>query len=208
MPEKLETEGSFLDLNLQLKASVLSHGRVKSADGNSCVVAQANGMVVKALRGAGCLLEPESGDLVLLYLGAPEACFILEVLQKNSDVSVISAPGAIHLGGTDSDLSLRARRMQFTALEGSVDFLRLDVLAGIIRCGAQKISVACGSLRTRLGDVVSRMRSCFRRVEKCDTLDAEQARVFARERYTLDAGSARLKAEKDMAVDGETVHLG
>ncbi len=208
MAEKLETDGSFLELNLNLQANLLNHGRVQSTDGTACVVAQANGMVVKARRGAGCLLEPEPGDLVLLYLGAPEACFVLEVLQKNSAVSVVTAPGEMRLGRADTDLSLRARQMRFTALEGRVDFLHLDVLAQSIHCGAQKLSAVCANLRTRLGDVVSRMRSCHRRVEICDTLDAEQARVFARERYTLDAGSARLQAEKDMAVDGETVHLG
>ncbi|GFK93456.1 hypothetical protein NNJEOMEG_01289 [Fundidesulfovibrio magnetotacticus] len=202
---------------------VLSLATVTGAlDGRLLV--RRGGAVFPALRAAGCLLEPEPGDLVLAVNEPSGAAFVLSVLVRASQ-----APGragleeglTLHAG--QGPLTLDAGRLGLRAgqlLEMSAPRATLEADKAEVRAGAlslagesltqafARIRTAAGAMERVVGRLVERATRVLRRVDECEDVRAGRYRLDAEDSLRLDAGEMRLEARGNVDVDGRKIRLG
>ncbi|MDK2955134.1 MAG: hypothetical protein PWQ57_630 [Desulfovibrionales bacterium] len=73
------------------------HGRIKGMDQDAFIVRLENGRITPAYKSSGCLLAPEVGDVVLLYVGPGKAAYVLTVLEKATPVATLEFDDAVYI---------------------------------------------------------------------------------------------------------------
>lgn len=161
---------------------------------------------VQALRAAGCLLQPEPGDRVLLLREAGQGYYILNVLEKAEARSTVNVPGELHLQAPSLVLcghervSLQGAEVDVRGVAGGVSFLRLDI-------AARDCEVRVRTLRSMVRTLVQRAGRCLRLVGE-EQLKARRVTTHVAGRWSLHAEDTEMQAEKDVKVDGERILLG
>lgn len=145
-----------------------------------------------ARRSAGCLLEPEKGDLVLLYRSDIGENFITQILHKNEQATArLNVEGVQKLLLEQPDISLMARNE-----------INLTALADI------EISAIAGNLTLQVNNFISSVRETV--------VENARHRISKTFTYALDVtGLMRIKseqgvvtAEKDLKIDAERISMG
>jgi hypothetical protein len=119
----------------------------------------------------------------------------------------IEVPGAVRVRAgtslelTAPDLSATAARARLVVDEGSV-------LAKTLATTAERLVVAVSSLETRAVQIVEKARDAFREVEGLSQTTAGRMRLLTRGTFHLLGKRTLLKAEDDLKIDGERIHLG
>ena len=211
--------GTISDVTGHAQA-VIEHARVQAVT-SAGLVLQANGSIRTARVAAGCLLEPGSGDLVLMSRQG-QNCFVLTVLEQAAQEGRIRYPGALSI---DTDqLVLRGRQrvhvvsedrvqtdapnMAMTGGSALLQWRRLDVTAeeGVARIHrARLISGVAEIFGKRIFQCA---RQVIRRVEDVETLHVGQLVQHIRKGITTRAHRVSLTSRKDMQVKGERIHMG
>ncbi|WP_027183146.1 DUF3540 domain-containing protein [Desulfovibrio inopinatus] len=201
----------------------LLHGQIRVRREDQYVVELMDGRAVNAVRGAGCLLEPEAQDTALVYLGPDGARYIVSILEKHGQTSRLSAPGKLVVGHdeaclrldgpvarleADESVQLISHTVRTNAVSTVIDAVRARLSCHQFEIAAQKATAGIGQVRTVIASLVSRLRSSHRHVDGPDTHHARTMRLSTDTQFILNAESARMQSEKDMTIDGESIHLG
>lgn len=202
----------------------LCKGVVTGGSGGIWFVAlQDTGAVLGTQRAAGCLLQPQPQDLVLVLQDhAQGEHYLLQVLRSESAASCLDFPGDVTIQAPQGRCTLQGEELELAAqgqarlvsaeldleaTRGRMRFATLDLLARELGVGFQhlqgvgaRVQLIAASLNTRLGRV---LRSVGFELHK-----ARHLRTEVEGRCTLKADKAAILAKEEVTVDAEKINLG
>jgi len=172
----------------------------------------------RARRAAGCLLEPEAGDVVLTA-GPAEAglVYILAVLARGEmeTEARISTPGAImSLGGerltirTTRELSIATPALSLRAGTGEARIDACTLHGETLENRFRKISTVARAIETVCERLVARLDRSYRFVRDFEETRMGRMRTIVEGLFSLAAKNASVRAEKRLKMDAEKIHLG
>jgi hypothetical protein len=180
----------------------------------------------QALRGkkaAGCLLEPEKDDTVLIVRNLATGVYILTVLERcghagrvmlPGDTTLCAADGALRLAGETVEVvgsaaaSIVAPAIKLQGLRGEASFADLSLTACVASFKTGTLSLVAATIDTVAERITQRVKDCFRWVVRTDSTRAGQVNISAENRLDLKAGDASLVARQGVKIDGDKIHLG
>ncbi len=188
-------------------AGELLPGTVLGNENGLLRVCLAQGQVLELKQAAACLITPEPGDSVLTFTPGAGQGYVLSVLEKKQPDSTLAFPGDVTLSARNLHLSAQ-EKLELEAQEGQARFVFFGLIAAGLDAKVQNLVSVCDTVRSTARSVVQHMRDCFRRVDNVDSVDAARLRQRVTKRYSLNAKDAALRAENDMKMDGERIHIG
>ena len=203
----------------------LDEGTVIKVDGSALRVSVGD-FECEARRAKSCLVAPSQGDEVLVSFGRGNRCFVLALLEERepSGKTTVEVEGDLELrapngkatvraargiGLTSGDeLSLTARALSVTALEGTVFVQKLAYLGSRLKAEVEGMKVL-GSVCDSVFDRVSqRVKRSFRTVTDIDQVKAKKIDYAAETTMALRGENAVVHAEELMKVDASQIQLG
>lgn len=185
----------------------------------------ANSRLRPARRAAGCLLEPEAGDRVLVAAGKP--CYILTVLERaagDPTPARLVFPTGVHLQAgqgavritTPEDLALAAGgdvtvlggRLRLQAEDGEAVFSRFRYFGKFVLGQVDRLKLAVDTADTFIRQLTEKLVWSSRQVQEMDDLEAGAIRRVAAQTLTIHAENATLLAEENVKIDAAQIHLG
>ena len=177
-----------------------------------CIVAGPMGMV-RARRADGCLLKPETGDLVLVFFSAEES-YILSVLEKTGQEGELVLPEETRV----ETRSMRLKASETLGFEAgtitgkSRSFL-VDAL--LVKWSGKVLESVFSSIQTRAGRI---MENCtrklaflgrsFEKVKDVKETSAGRVRLTAEETLRVRSRNADMRAEDNVVLDGRNIKIG
>ncbi|MEW6262380.1 MAG: DUF3540 domain-containing protein [Thermodesulfobacteriota bacterium] len=205
---------SILPVRNDQPAVVLANGRVMDREGGRFHVLTEAGVVLAVKKADGCLLEPEINDLVLITHGGRAGGFILSVLMKEGDLSRITLKGQARLEAeeftlaADRKTAIEAPDIQIEGLRGRLNFLSFALNTGHMSAVIEKAEIVARNAHLLLNRLTERLNNCFRWVENLDQLKAGRISRMVKERFSLKARQALIRADEQVTVDADQIHLG
>ncbi len=178
---------------------------VQSVCGDELVVAGPLGLV-RARRAAGCLLGPERGDKVLVYL-APEDCHVLSVLEKHSDQGTLLLPEHTEVAAAQT-LSLKADNMHVSSRTCTVTAALVQLTGTLLRQTFASVQTRAGRLVHQAGRHFAFFDRLFTRVRDVQETEAGRVRLRAEESLRVRARNTDVRSEESVLVDGRTIKIG
>lgn len=171
----------------------------------------------RAVRSAGCLLEPEIGDRILILITNLEAAYILHVLERGHQkaparLSVESpelqllAP-SMAITARDS-IAFTASQVNLEAVRGHAKFGEFSFFGGLLIAQAGRIKLLARFLETTAERMLERLKRSYRQVEHFEEKRIGRWRVLVEDIFHLSSRDTTLKAEDQVKIDAEKIHLG
>jgi hypothetical protein len=204
--------------------AVEEYGQVTGRAGDHYHVETESG-ILEARRAVTCLIEPETGDKVLVCLGADERAYVLAILERPGEARFeMNVTGDLTVSSPEGSVRMRARDTIGLVSEKSVEMLapRLDasfkaaeiVFKNLLYAG-QAIEATVARIKTVaqvVESVVDRLhqilKNSYRTVEESETLKAGSVHHLVRKLMALRSGYAVITAHKDVKIDGKHIHMG
>ncbi len=178
---------------------------VQSVDGDELVVAGPLGLV-RARRAAGCLLAPERGDKVLVFL-APDDCHVLSVLEKHGDQGALLLPEHTEVAAART-LSLRADSLHLASGTCTVRASLVELTGSLLRQTFASVQTRAGRLVHQAGRHFAFFDRLFTRVRDVQETEAGRVRLRAEESLRVRARNTDVRSEDSVLVDGRTIKIG
>ena len=179
--------------------------RIETGGGASAsVVDTTDGQAIAVHDPAGRLVfeyQPDTGRTVV---NVPTGDLVLAA--PDGDIELVSGQAIRCRSETELDLS--APHLNATAERGT--FLIADTTFQGVRLATtlEEARLVLGRLHSLVDRSVERVRNAFRTVEKLYQVKAGRMRTVVEDSYSVRGGHASLKADKDVRIDGEKIHLG
>ncbi len=197
--------------------------RVVGRDGGRFLLRTEGGMVLRGRKADGCLLEPETNDLVLVWNDGCEGGFIVNVLVMEDaqarlvlggGVAMRSEAGTLTIEGETLRLSatrsatVEAPQIDLRGIRGNARFSSFSLICRVAGAYAEKMTAVADVLDSVAGRLTQRARDCFRWIERIDQTKAGRITHIAEDHFAVKAGRASMLADKDVKIDGKKIHLG
>jgi hypothetical protein len=180
--------------------------------------------LARALRADSCLIEPESGDTVLVCKGGSQASYVLAVLARATpaqamlklpgDVSLHTAQGQLRVQAEQLELNGRQRvavvggQVEVAGVRGDVCFQQLNTSAQQVNARFGAVSSIAQSITSTVDRLVQKARDSFRWTENLEETRAGRVRFQIKDRFHLKARHTTMLAEGQVKIDGEKIDLG
>ena len=209
--------------NMDSGGASIDTARVVRLDNGEFLLLTAGTLALRARKAAGCLLEPEENDTVLVVRNTPEGVFILTVLERAGAASRVVLPGDailsaetgnLKLSGDSIELSgeksahIEAPKISMQGMQGDISFINLSLTASAAEAKAGKLSLLASVIDIVSDRITQRARDCFRWVSRMDSTKAGHISVRAENRFDLKADAASIVAKCEVKIDGDKIHLG
>ncbi|WP_437607690.1 DUF3540 domain-containing protein [Sorangium sp. So ce834] len=199
------------------------HGAVLRLDGSAYIVETEDGEV-RAKRATSCLLEPATGDLVLLAV-VNGARYILAVLEREEgapsrlvaegDLQIrlqrgalgLSAPDGVHVH-SGKDLSMVASTFRLQAKEGHVALGLFSFVSKLVRGEVDRAKLVGRSLDAHLERLMQRVKRSYRIVEEADHVRADRIDYAAKGNLAIHSENAKITASHLVKIDGDQIQVG
>lgn len=172
-----------------------------------------------------CLLEPQTGDTVLVVQGPPSAQgFILAVLDRpDSSRGTLILPGNNHVVLTPEHMQMQAQTLtlhaaekieitssavNLTAATSTVNVKHWQGWFDTVDAGAVNISLVAKTLSSRLGRLIQRATESFRKTEGLDEVRAGRSHVHIEGHQHTQADHITSVAKGFVKIDGQKIDLG
>jgi hypothetical protein len=197
---------------------------VEAGEANALTVRTASG-TYGARRAFSCLVEPMVGDVVLLSGLPGGACYVLAVLERESEAParlvtdgslevrlakgrfVVAAQEGVDLVSAQ-EVSVTAGGVRVNATEGNVVLRQLSVLGSFVRAEFDRIKVLAESCDSVLDRLIQRVKRSYRFIEEHDQVRSAQIDYVAQNNASLRGENTLITAKDLVKVDGEQIHLG
>lgn len=215
-----------------MKNTAVCHGRedlyqdlgtVAAGEKNKLLVRNDTGLF-HARRAASCLIEPETGDLVL-FCAAGGVVYILAVLErKGRSAATISLDGDINIQLDSGRLGINAvegvdlasaRKISMTSPELEVKAAAADLTVSqtsftgaILQASLEKIKLFAGSFDSLLERFYQRVKRSYRFVEETDQVRADNIDHRAEKLLNFRGKNAVVNARELVKIDGDQIHFG
>jgi len=194
----------------------LHPAEVKMRSGEDYIVLREH-VLTRACRAAGCLLEPEAGDVVLTASASAGPVFILSVLSRTRPEAdaCLSTPGASMVLGPEvlkiragKEISVAAPSVSLAARTGQA-YIDACMLRGeFLEIRFTKIRTVAKAVETLCERLVEELERSYRRVRDFEERRMGRLRTVVEGIFSLTAKNASIRAEKRLKMDGEKIHLG
>lgn len=203
--------------------ATLDTARVVRRDNDEFLLVTAASRILRGTKAAGCLLEPEENDTVLIVRNLVAGVYILSVLERCGQGGRVTLPGDTTLCATEGALRLvgetvevvgttaatiAAPAITMQGLRGEASFADLSLTSCVAALKAGKLSLVASTLDTVAERITQRVKDCFRWVARTDSTKAGQVNISAEHRLDLKADDASLVARHGVKIDGDKIHLG
>ncbi len=201
----------------------IDSARVVQRDKGEFLLMTPAGQVLRAKKAAGCLLEPEGNDTVLIVRNLAAGVYILTVLERGGGEGRVVLPATTTLGAADGTLRIAGDRIELagttsTSIEapeikvqgtrGEVSFAALSLTACVAAVKTGRLSLVASTVDTVAQRITQRVKDCFRQVARMDSTRAAQVHIRAENRLDLQGGDTSLLARQGVKIDGDKIHLG
>lgn len=202
---------------------VIDTARIIRRDAGEFLLLTSATLALRGKKAAGCLLEPEENDTVLVLRNSAAGVFILSVLERGGADSRVVLPADSTLSTEDGKLqitadtlllsgersaALEAPEISIEGVRGNLSCLHLSLNASAADAKIGKISLVSAVIDTISDRITQRVRDCFRRVSRMDSTKAGQVSIRTENRFDLQADSASIQAVAEVKIDGDKIHLG
>jgi hypothetical protein len=194
-----------------------------------------NGIAEGALRAESCLLEPETGDLVLVCTDLPATLpadgvaavavpYVLAVLARaRPSEATLTLPGGASLETSEGSLRLAGRQISFDATEtvstrardlevnvvnATLNIQHARTRMGVLDAGVGRLTLVAQSFVSTLGRLVQRARESYRWVETSDELRAGSTRWRVHGHAQMHTRHTTLSSDEVTRIDGSRIELG
>ncbi|WP_432240474.1 DUF3540 domain-containing protein [Herbaspirillum robiniae] len=180
--------------------------------------------VERAMRADSCLIEPESGDTVLVCNGGSQASYVLAVLARATPAqATLKLPGNVQLHTAQGQLQVQADQLELhgrrrvavvgaqvevAGVQGEVRFQQLTTSAQQVQARFGAVSTMAQSVTSTVGRLVQKARDSFRWTENLDETRAGRVRMQVKDRFHMKAKHTTMLAEGQVKIDGEKIDLG
>jgi len=201
---------------------IMTSGIVGAVKDGKTHVRTAKGLVA-AVRAAGCLLEPEEGDTVLLVENSYGGGYILTVLERDEKkTAVLGIPGtvAIKAGGSltiaGEDVNLTGREQvdiiapvfNLRSRESSMETVNLNIKGKHLSADLKSAKTVLGSLESSIGRLVERITRYYARIDELADMRYKRLRCFVRDTLFMKGHDVTVHAEGDINMDGKKINMG
>jgi hypothetical protein len=197
---------------------------VESEEGGWLAVKTGSG-IFRSRRAFSCLVEPVAGDVVLLS-GLPDGkCYVLAVLERESEAParlvsdgdleirltqgrfVVAAQEGVELVSA-KEVAVTAGGIRVNATEGNIVLQQLSVLGSFVRAEFDRIKVLAESCDSTFDRLLQRMKRSYRFIEEHDQVRAARIDYVAENNASLRGENTLVTAKDLVKIDGEQIHLG
>ena len=196
-------------------------------DADSTLVVRIGQKSVNARRAASCLLEPKTGDQVLVAITDRDDSFVLAVLRQgqreasggvislDGDMTLRAKSGKIALVASDAvsvasatQIAISAPELQVHALKTTFFSESLSYIGRRIDTEVERIKVVAQVVDRTIDRVSERLKRSYRTIEEMEHVKAKELDVVVEGNVSIHSDNTVLSAEKLVKVDGEQIHLG
>lgn len=180
--------------------------------------------LVKAARAAGCLLEPQPGDLVLAAVSTGSGAYITTVLERGaaSEEARLGLP-AKTVVEAEQELTLRAHELSavgresasleapacsVTTVVGQARFERFSMIGIQVKAKLAELKSVIGSIDTTADRMVQRLSRSYRRIRDFEDNRIGRWRCLVDELFSVRSKESSLTAEKQVKIDADKISLG
>lgn len=198
-------------------------GTVVRCEGRAFVIRTERGDFT-AKRAVSCLLEPATGDLVLLA-ASEGAAWVLSVLERDDmrdaalvldgNLAIKLCTGRLEVIAqegvkvvTGKEVSLVAGTVDVNAVEGNVALERMSFFSSFVQAEMERVKVLASTFDSVVDRIYQRVARSYRVVSELDQVKAERIDYAARKTTALRGENTLISAEQLVKVDGEQIHLG
>jgi hypothetical protein len=174
------------------------------------------GLTVLAHRAAGCLIEPQNGDVVACIRVAPAEVWIISVLSReSSSATVLSFEGNAELRVNKGELFLKAESLNLAAEEMTVRANQANIAMQSTNLVSNDLRITSTSVKmvtSLFSSVAQRMtqfcKSYLRTTDGMDKVTANHVEVQAKQIMRLDAEHALVTGKQLVKARGAQIHFG
>lgn len=202
-----------------------TYGAVEGRDGAAYLV-RVGAELVSARRAKGCLLEPETGDTVLVARSEHHGSFVLSVLigKEDGGESVLAVDGDLTLrsnggrveivGGegvsvtSGGEVAVNAPSVAARTMSAALFADTLSYFGRKVEAQVDTVRLLGQTLESVIDHVSSRVKHSFRTVDELERVKARELHVNVESTLNLHGKNTLLTAEKVVKLDGEQISIG
>ena len=178
-------------------------------DGAFAVEPQGGGDRWHCPRAASCLLEPGTGDAVLVAGPHRERLYLIAVVtQADASQSHIVTEGDLTIRSRRGRIALNAPALALQAERAQVDIADMEYRGAEVRVTTLVARFVGRTLETVLDRLSVLTRSSFRLTEEVEQVRAGQIDMQAAETLRLHAKNTFVTSKALVKVDAEQIHMG
>lgn len=200
----------------------LEYGRVMSAASGRFLV-ETSFAKVEAVRAVSCLVEPASGDKVLLAVDLSGGAWVLSVLESAGAVNLsvdgdarLSARGGSLTIASDRDVSLAcpgalsavSGEVSVHAASGSAVMEKASFVGRTLKTQFKRVRQAAASVDQAFRRFTQRSQESSRFVKEHDEVQAGSQRVLVEDLCALHAKNHSMMAEEHVVINADQIHMG
>lgn len=174
--------------------------------------------LLRARRAAGCLLDPQVMDKVLVSLDDAGCCYILNVLEREEDLhnpARLSFPGDVALVAPEGSIRVAAREgLDFSGRRIGINAEQAEARIGVFsmigrlwHAQIERVRTVGHTLDSIFHRLVSRLNSSYRYIEDHDEVQAASMRMLVDGTMTIQTVNTVHTAEEHVKIDAEQIHL-
>jgi len=203
---------------------LLEYGRVTGSEGRFSMV-ETGSAKMKATKSVSCLIEPLTGDTVLISVAPSGRCYILGILERENggpaslvfegDVEFKAKEGRFRVAAQEGiDLvsakgtALVSPELSINSVQADVSIQHLSFFGTFLQGQIQKIKMIGQAYDSVFERVSQRVRRCYRWVDELDQLKAGQLNYLVKKLMSLRGKYSVLTAEEDVRIDGDKILMG
>lgn len=202
----------------------LTFGTMERREGSTLLV-RVGGDLQGARRAKGCLLEPQTGDTVLVAR-SEDGSFVLSVLVGRSaesenvvavdgDLTLRSTNGRVAIVGDEGvsvtsggEVSVNAPTLTARTMKATLFADTLSYIGRTVDTHVDRVKMLGQSLETAIDQVSSRVKHSFRVIDEIERVKAKELHVNAEATLNMHGKNTLLTAEKLVKLDGEQITIG
>jgi hypothetical protein len=209
---------------LKSEEVLLEYGRVTGSEGRFFTV-ETGSAKLKATKSVSCLVEPVTGDTVLISVAPSGRCYVLGILEREDigpasvvfegDVEFKAKEGRFRVAAQEGidlvsakDTVLVSPELSINSVQADVSIQQLSFFGTFLEGQIERIKLigeACDSIFER---VSQRVKRCYRWVDELDQLKAGQLNYLVKKLMSLRGKYSVLTAEEDVRIDGDKILMG
>lgn len=205
---------------------LLEYGYVKAVNRHDVTVLTSYGEMISE-RAVSCLIQPETGDTVLLSVDMSGDSFILSVLRRDATTTAktdLLFDGEVNLHVSSGGLSLTAdkgitvgtretvtcvgRKVSVHADEGEATIQNCSFLGTFLHVQAERIKHVADIADSIYRRWTQRLETAFRFVKEEEEVQTGSTRYLVEDTLTMHSKNAVHMSEEIVTINAEQVHLG
>jgi hypothetical protein len=201
---------------------IMTSGIVGIRKDGKIPVRTAKGLVL-TVRAAGCLLEPEEGNTVLIAENSFGGGYILTVLERNNEKPAMlgmsgditfKAGGNITISGEniaiagEESMDITAPSFSLRSQEGSVETENMNLTGKHFSADLKSVKTILGSLESSVGRLVQRITRYYSRIDELADMRFKKLHCFVRDTLSMKGRDITVRAEKNINMDGKKINVG